>query len=848
MNNYILKLKSLLHDPIHKIWSFQNVKSEDITHKEVLDKEKKWHERVALDLFKSILEEDLDDDKIITADQIASAFSRIIVSPKIENEEEKNKFDEETSISFNDANYIDPFKQEKSKPVGAPKNHQEVKGLFREIGNLNFNNPEERAKFAFLFLWRFLPDIFSWIEKHPADSRAPNHSIYDHLVQTSAIATCIENNDTPSFLLFTITPVQSFIATARKTSDLWSGSYFLSFLIYEAIEVIMEEYGPDHIIFPNLRGQPLVDNWLYEKYFNNVNIDIEVLKKWKEEWDKFSSQNGNKTISQKISIANFPNRFLAIVPYSKAKEIAGKCNNAIKNTIDKSVDSFDNEQIKNQKDTIKNHIISYLKPYYVILPFYKNGINDIDSVLQEYKNLVGENELLQTIETIKKHPYYGQTNIGIAYSLLVELVERFLASRKMLKDFTVIPEQKGKKCHICGEYDILDIDDIDWSKLVPHYVNKTERLCGVCLFKRLLPDIMKEKYRIEVKFPSTSEMATVIYKGYLDGKKIDNFIKKFNETFQNNKKPPEIVSVPDLNDNPLFNIDGQWLMESSYRENYLKEEFGINIDESKLEEMRKFLRNNQINPPVYYAILAMDGDNMGKWLKGNYIPKVKELIHFKVADILECYGKNDKDLSTLLDSNHPMSPSFHNQFSRRLSEFALNDVRRIVEEKYYGKLIYAGGDDVLAFLPVENALDCGYELNKRFREILGVKASMSAGIVFVHHKYPLSIALEEVRDAEKLAKGKYGRNSVCIKHISGSGQSRVTGMKWEEKEFFDEMIKKFKQELLSSRFAYDFMNIVKELVSENGIPESIITNELKRVYRHKLTKEKYDKKFEKKTY
>lgn len=871
--NYLVKLKAFLHDPVHKIWSFKNVKDDDITHKEVLEiKNIKFHEKIALELFKFIFPEDnLDDKKISNADRIASSLSRIVVSPQIGKEEYKKFFNEgENNELFETVQFIDPFRG-REENIQNPEKHEEVKNFFENLGKLFNDNKdsEEKAKGIYLFLWRFLPDIFPWIEKHPADSRSPNHSIYDHLVQTSAITTCIENNDKPSFLLFTITPVQSFIATARKTSDLGAGSYFLSYLIYKAIEVIMEEFGPDNIIFPNLRGQPLVDKWLYEKYFKNVTeenkkdenneLDKYVFTKWKEEWDKLSSQDGNDFIAQKLSIANFPNRFLAIIPYSKAKEIAQKCKDNLKNIIEELISEYlDNnsssetkseikKEIEKVKQNIINHITSYLKSYYVIVPFYQNDPNNIDIIIDEFKNLNGKNYLLETINIIKTYPYYKKANIGSVYSLLVELTEKFLVSRKMLKDFTIIPEQKGEKCHLCGEYDILDID---WSKLSLYYVNSTERLCGVCLFKRLLPDILKEKYKINAKYPSTSEMATVTYKKCLDKGKIDNFIRKFNETFQNKQKLPWSISVPALKDNTLFKIDGQWLMESSYRKEYLKKELGINIEENKLEEMRKFLKNNQINPPVYYAILAMDGDNMGKWLNGNYMPKVKELIHPKVADILERHSEKDKDLFTLLNSNHPMSPSFHNQFSRRLSEFALNYVRRVVEDEYYGKLIYAGGDDVLAFLPVEKAVDCGYKLNERFKEILGEKASISAGIVFVHHKYPLSIALEEVRDAEKLAKGQYNRNSVCIKYISGSGQSKVTGMKWEEKEFFDEVIKKYYIEELSSKFAYDFMEVVKEICPTNEtINENthyILTNELKRLYRHKLTKEKYDKEFEEK--
>jgi len=843
MSNFILKLKALMHDPVHKIWAMsnQNIRLE---HENQISPNIRLHERVAEDLFRFILSEDLKDDKVQKADELASAISRIVVAPDIQN---RNDYENASAVFLNDAKYIYPFSGNISK-IGCPSSHDEVKDFFKKLGELNFSNQEERARLSFLFLWRFLPEVFSWINTHPADSRAPNHSIYDHLVQTSAIATCL-NVDKPAFLIFTITPVQSFIATARKTSDLWAGSYLLSYLIYKAIEVIMENYGPDHIIFPNLLGQPLVDRWLNGKFKDKFQI-------FEQDWYKRFKENS--TSYEKLTIANFPNRFLAVVPYEKSKEIAVNCQKDIEKAIDNLLDKIPNEinnKIENYKTKIKENILAYIKPYWVVLPWYKDSYTDIDIVINEYKDLVGENDLVKGIDIIKNHNYYKNANVGNAYSLLVELTERFLAARKMIKDFVLIEPQTGEKCHLCGEYDILQLGDDKWNILSKnHYVSKSEKLCGVCLFKRFLPEMIQKELGLsdKVQFPSTSEMATVKYKISIDDDLIGKFKNKFNEVFVDNK-PPEIKSIPALKNHKLYTIDGQWLMESSYRKKYLENEFGITIEESKLEDMKKFLKDNEINPPTYYAILAMDGDNMGKWLKGEFLPKIKSLLHYKVIETLYKYSNDNKEerkkLVSLLCKRHPMSPSFHNLFSRKLSDFALNKVREIVETKHYGKLIYAGGDDVLAFLPVEDAVDCAFELNTEFNLLLSnnSNASMSAGIVFVHHKYPLELALDEVRNAEKKAKSKYGRNAVCIKYITSGGQDKYFGIKWNDKEFFDDIVCKYEIDELSTKFAYDFMNIVNSVgYTENGSNDNlkrILKNELLRIYRHKKSKEN-DKKFE----
>lgn len=54
-------------------------------------------------------------------------------------------------------------------------------------------------------------------------------------------------------LLFTITPVQSFIAEARKVSDLAAGSQLLSQLISDAMQYLIDRNisSEDDIIFPS---------------------------------------------------------------------------------------------------------------------------------------------------------------------------------------------------------------------------------------------------------------------------------------------------------------------------------------------------------------------------------------------------------------------------------------------------------------------------------------------------------------------------------------------------------------------------------------------------------------------
>ncbi|MCM8767147.1 MAG: type III-B CRISPR-associated protein Cas10/Cmr2, partial [Candidatus Omnitrophica bacterium] len=457
MTDFKLKLKALLHDPIDKQYIMWELKEK--------------HEEKAEKYFGKLIAESPKDENVNIADQIASAISRVIVAPNLEGDLKEN-FEKE-SLPSDGIKFIDPFSL-RVENYGKPDDANKVMQFFENLGSFTFKDQDERARIYFLFLWRFLPEIFPWINTHPADSRAPNHSIYDHLVQTSAIVSTLPRS---AFLLFTIGPVQEFISTARKTSDLWAGSYILSYLTYKAIEVILEELGPDNVVYPNLLKNPLIDRWIYEKI-----KDTEIIKKFENE--KWLNEFKNNAHSEEhLTIANFPNRFLAIVPFNKAKDIAEKCKNKIEEEFDNWIEKI-NEFIKDIgidsskeiKIIIKKHLTNYFHIYYVYLPWFNSNHQDVETVLEEYKNLIGENEIYKVVELISQHSYYRPASVGIAYSLLCELTERFMASRKMYKDFRDIGEQTGEKCHLCGNYKVLDID---WGKLEREIVREKEKLCGV---------------------------------------------------------------------------------------------------------------------------------------------------------------------------------------------------------------------------------------------------------------------------------------------------------------------------------------------------------------------------------
>lgn len=174
----------------------------------------------------------------------------------------------------------------------------------------------------------------------------------------------------------------------------------------------------------------------------------------------------------------------------------------------------------------------------------------------------------------------------------------------------------------------------------------------------------------------------------------------------------------------------------------------------------------------YIAAIAFDGDSIGKWISGELLPA----------------GTNLR--------NH------HTAFSKALGNFASIKVREIVEkpisvhnkhgntkEVLLGQLIYAGGDDVLALVPGDAALECAAALRKAFCDatiqIKGtekgkeIHPDASAGIAIAHVNAPLQDLIREAQKAEKHAKNTIGRPAFSVTLMKRSGEISRWGGKWD---------------------------------------------------------------------
>lgn len=727
----------------------------------------------------------------------------------------------------------------------------------------------------FLWLWRNWSNEIQAAEGNqlgalwdllPADTRIPDHSIWAHQSLTSAIAATADSkgDPDPAFLLFTIGPVQAFISAARRTQDLWAGSYLLSYLNWQAIQVIAEEIGPDAVIFPNLIGQPLCDRWLHLKDKNLA-----------------SMPNGEDLI-----LPSLPNRFLAIVPASQGKELAEKAAKAVKktwyeisNAVRTDLESlFPNGQKPQWQETWKRQIESTFDTYWQVYPWRPQGhsIQDIDyKFLDPHKPFLGD-RLTKTEKILKIYAKQekdggGQyaPNIGAIYSDLYFITEKALGSRKALRNFPQVPEQ-GDKSTLGGDRAALhDLSsDLTVKEFWHDFTNilrakgiyeiqegGVERLDAIELTKRFAWRYFfknEDGYDTNsgqdgLTFPSTSSVATATFKrdvieklGLPNSQELRDALQGWihsmpssirrENTTRKNVIPYLSSNAPKKDDliKHFLMIDGRLLFQETYEHevNSLAENLDIRETLKYLKNFIKVAQKYKIaKPRKYFAVLMMDGDNMGSWIAGDKMPKYREVLHPDTRSKLESdvKGIDYKDIwKPILDEHRLMSPAIHGFISKALGDFSLKLVRHIVEERYAGKLVYAGGDDVMALLPLDCALEVARELRAAFsgelttndqgedlnvdfaaketqasksgyvllkrpnreksreRELLttmGSEATASTGIVIAHHTQPLDLSLQEARKAEKAAKSA-GRNSFALTFLKRSGEIMSAGAKW----------------------------------------------------------------------
>lgn len=773
------------------------------------------------------------------ADRLASGFERGVLPGYVTNNPQKNgaiNFLEtpqithptgsDAALAFN----LDGFTHE--RVFSELKSFLEEKiGMFggqKGLSSLNTGKPETFSRTRFFYLHLVLRFMLAegnigglgalW-HRLPADTRIPNHSIWHHNALTSALYSSRElagDWDHVGLAVFSLTPVQGFIAKARKLRDYWLGSVILSWLAFEGICEIIETLGPDHILYPSLLDQPLMTQYLKDKWVRGQWNDL-LPNSW-------NPKNNNHSAT---GLATFPNKFLALVPLNLLTEISAEVERRIREKWAELGQGVLETLLYEAKELAPDaaHLERLFDRQMDGLWQVQTAAARLCSVkdqaelakLLDPKALAGVNGVIGEFNRILTKLNWDTTHYGLHYTLSHQLAQSALAAQKLQRE-SRRADEPGEKCSLCGEFEALSPWDYDHEKKgakaygdsldqlalayreewkddadesddeQPDLKKRGEKLCAICLTKRWLKrkDVLPKNHILRnivgpaESFPSTAEMA------------LGAFFKREEKRGR--------------------------LFDEHKREALAQELFKM----SKLSEKE----NKICESDKYYALLVMDGDHMGRLVNGETISATwKSALHPELrARLLSkalpfdplfrepwqalIHEEGEKKAVKL-----SVTPAIHAAISEALGDFALYQAAPIVD-KGEGRLIYAGGDDVVAILPLHSALQAARDISRAYTfsyalkwekdcaEALdhqalgkwkpspgklclglgnGPEISISAAILVCHYKEPLGAMIERGHELlNGLSKKQGGRNALAMEIRRRSGGPRRMVAKWED--------------------------------------------------------------------
>lgn len=606
---------------------------------------------------------------------------------------------------------------------------------------------------------------------------------------------------------FSIGPVQGFIAQARRTRDLWAGSFLLSWLAAHAmVEVRRQKF---EIVFPNVENDALI---------------------------KAIERRGDEA----PALATVPNQFMARGAGEFDPQAVEEAVRVAWRRVAKEVyDTFIGEVATSLgKDTRKvyweRQVDHFWEMYWVLGPEQVGG---------------EEGAWLAARKNWRSHRMPDQG--GERCTLMGEWQE--------ISGFGRFGERQRRDAFWQGlqRGDRLDLRD-------------GERLCAMALVKRLFPRLPDDGLARAVDWipgrdpaatrawPSTGHVAAARWLADIARHPevvaacdaLADYVRQTLSDRHFGEQRPRIRCVREaagrfaggargfpaldagflrlddiLNARSLalFGLGGTPLDEDAR----LDAAFKMAPERSKIVELHRNIRREieRVNeaakcdddrikfdePPPYYALLLMDGDKVGK--------------------LLGC-GQDNRVSLALSD--------FTDAVSRR---FGMTGKPADID----GVAIYAGGDDVLALTTVEQAIPAAAMLAKDYRAAFdkhGVKTpsseipDISAAIVFADHHEPFRDVVQEAhRLLDRVAKEKNGRASLAIGVQKPSGQAAEWVGKWRSPDGAEppEMVLRLARErAYSNRFPYNLR--ARYIAPAMGKFDRIgFTNgELEQIFRHEL--------------
>jgi CRISPR-associated protein Cmr2 len=695
----------------------------------------------------------------------------------------------------------------------------------------------------------------------PAETRIPDCSIWSHNSMVAALAGSLMGDDNtctsrPYVATFTFTPVQDVVKASRKMQDFWAGSWILHYLSACICWAWANEYGPDAIVYPSLYDQPLIDHWLLNDKFPKS-----THPHWHEE-ELIAQPTTRRLLTAgfpNVLVIVLPKNKVKSAMDLARRLLTGESQD-IKSPWMTLADQVKREVFGNTpiapsvwEEWLKSQWQIYwtalplgdlneplAKPIEANFPNWRKKQNDLAG-LSEKTSLFEDAEayFFQKTERSKtREGNFHLVNIGSWWAPIFDQARKSLKAVKNARVWS-LPTAFGSRSTISGvgsvvrraaKNDWVYFDEFDDSNPVNQFWEKQrglfdgkEQLNATEVVKRGLKRILErqvlklsDEQKENRQKPAYPDL-TVGVAGWLKHhpQEVLNYQDVCKRVLADfpwaNDASQEPWGIPWIDDSERSGwqhprlLNSSWLIDDyippttdSLRPSTQKEKKQRTKEE--LSTLRRFLSKlfTSGNPTDWYVLAAGDGDDMGGWLKGIKMQPYHKYVPSNFPKQPPPTEEERSAFNNFLKQDKRMGPATHAALSRALLDFSNQLVPYLTEQRYAGRLIYGGGDDVLAYTNLWEWDSWLWDVRQCFRGdkdpheqfddkgdywrwkedklpdnvsarplfTMGGKASISFGIVIVHHSVPLAIALENLWEAEDEAK-KYKFWGMNQQHEEG---------------------------------------------------------------------------------
>lgn len=753
----MLKTAALLHDPPHKAWIV-------LGKYRVLGRDGKAHEREAERLAKELLDGTvlkeafsyLKGDEVKEADKLAASIDRALHAAV----EEGAPWG-----ALHVANMFDPVKKFPGENPRLVPDAGRVGEFVRELREvIQEISRKGDAITAYHALYALMEPV--WFNKvglvGPADTRIPNHTIFDHLYAVASAVNIMSSGSVGGYIvLLDIAGIQYFVSKARKTVDYWAGSWLVSALSWYLVRDAVELLGPDCLVMPTARLNPFYVTWLLgrarkRKYSNLEN----ALKKY------LGPVAGRGWPRHPI----MPGTAVLVLPEGALRLLSGSAVHAGEDEAE-ALRKYFIERFADGWRRVVDSVISSAREGGSLPPGEADRLEKALSAVRDvpplpirvkvlrladlFKELLGEGRNRQDVKLDREEARALLYHHAVSELFRKGPSDSIAIGVGALNDWSSMSDGRYTLCSMCGRLPSVvrygkDPSTNDW-----WFLKEGESLCPYCLVKRSLrrrvvlnrvvEEVVGEGVRVveDVFFPSTCELAGVGTKleflrrllRLRDPGVAEKALNVLQDLLVKAGRPslegvPEVLrrKLNELLDNygygdprsllgsALLMTDAEELLHSS--DNAIKR-----LKYKKIKELGEGL-----SVPHYYVVLKADGDDIGEVLSGRkWFVRVdgggraealrkyyEEVLGSEVAGsgmVREFIKKSARRLDDLLSRYEKLTGSRspgRKQIFMPLSMASHSCISRALMAtalldsravERYGTVVYAGGDDLMALVP-----------------------------------------------------------------------------------------------------------------------------------------------------